>query len=241
MKFHFKKHAILLGGLTFFFLLNQSIHAVGTYAEGKAIMQIVKLEKRGILFDSYEGEAVVASYDSNENCQEDACYTPQKQTIAFSVHIDNTELIQFLSKNLGRVALIDYRIHRIRSMSLGSSFQITGAKALRSSQPSEFAWKFVRPESGSRSFSLYGKILRLEYRGTFVGTYEGLLYDRKADRVKPFSITDDLMAEHVMKSMQSIQEYHIGISEALVTGFRDSKYDIFEINYKERAGAISTE
>lgn len=229
-----------LFSISLFFITGQ-LAAIGTYAEGRAIMQIVKIESQGILFDSYEGEMVVASFDSQENCRDDACYTPQKRVIRFSVDIDNTALIQYLTKNLNRVALIDYRIHRIKSPTLGSTFEVTGAKALNARQTRDFAWKFVRDKTGSRNFSVYGKVLRLEYRGTFVGTYEGILYDRQADKIRPFSITDDLMAEHVMKAMESVQEYHIGISEAIVTGFRESDYDIFEINYKERAGGIVAE
>jgi hypothetical protein len=38
--------------------------------------------------------------------------------------------------------------------------------------------------------------------------------------------------------MEYTKEYYIGISKSIVKGFRETTFDIFEINYKEQAGGL---
>lgn len=212
--------------------------ALGTYAEGRAIIKVVKLESQGIFFNSYEGEFEIASYDKNEDCDMDegTCYTPQKKRVRFSIREENKDIASFMQANLNRVMLIDYKVHRIEPVSLGTSLEILGAKPLIAKQPENFKRRMAVDKTGSQgNKSIYGKILQLEYRGTMVGTYELLIYDRQKDKVFPVSITNKKMADYARETMNSTQEYYIGLSTALVTGFRESDIDIYEINYDKPA------
>ena len=64
----------------------QSLLALGTYSEGRAIVKVIKMESQGIFINSFEGEFEVASYDKSEQCdmEDGTCYTPQKKTVKFS-------------------------------------------------------------------------------------------------------------------------------------------------------------
>lgn len=231
-----KRLAVLL-----FILLSAPLYAFGTYAEGKAYVLLRESGTKGIFIKSYEGTFEIATYDDSERCEEeDQCYTPQKEELRFSVRLDNKEVIQFLQKNLDRLMLIEYRIHRIKPIALSTSFEVLKAYPVKRTHGPDFPWKFVSKVTGSSETSVYGRILRLEYRGVAVGTYEGLLYDRRLDRVRPFSVTDEAMAKHIYRCMNAQQEYNIGLSRSITTAleFRESKYDVFEINYRERANII---
>jgi hypothetical protein len=230
-----------LAWILFFILASSPLYAFGTYAEGKAYVLLRESGTKGIFIKSYEGVFEIASYDDDEKCkEEEQCYTPQKEELRFSVRLENKEVIQFLQKNLDRVMLIEYRIHRIKPVALSTSFEVLKAYPVKASHGPDFPWKFVSKITGSSETSVYGKVLRLEYRGTAVATYEGLLYDRRLDRVRPFSVTDESMARHIYRCMDSLQEYNIGLSRSITTAleFRESKYDVFEINYRDRAGSI---
>lgn len=215
------------------------VFGFGTYGEGKAIVYLKSMSSKGIIFESYEGVIEIASFDEDEKCDKpEDCFTPLKEEIRFSVRPESKETVQFLQRNPDRVMVIEYRLHRLKPVALSTSFEVLKAGPLRETQPGDFAWMFVSKKTGSLNYSVYGKILRFEYRGTAVGTYEGIYYDRKADRIVPFSVTDEAMARHVYLCMDSLQEYNMGISRAIVTGMRESKLDIFEINYRESAGGI---
>lgn len=216
------------------------LHAFGTYGEGKAIVALREFGRKGIFIDSYEGSFDIASYNQNEKCEDPQdCYTPDKESLRFSIREENKDLIQFMLKNMDRVMVIEYRIHRIKPIALSTSFEVLKASGIKATQAADFPWKYVsKNRTGSTDYSVYGKVLRLEYRGVAVGTYEGLLYDRRKDKVTPFSVTDEAMARHIYLCIDSGQEYNIGITRALVTGWRDSKLDVFEINYRERAGGV---
>ncbi|HBS05311.1 MAG TPA: hypothetical protein DEA96_10115 [Leptospiraceae bacterium] len=216
----------------------QSLLALGTYSEGRAIVKVIKMESQGIFINSFEGEFEVASYDKSEQCdmEDGTCYTPQKKTVKFSIDNDNKEVAQFLIENMNRVMLIDYKIHRIEPVSLKTSFEVLGAKPLLNKQPENFVRrKNVSKTGGAGNVSIYGKVLKLEYRGTMVGTYEALVYNRQKDKILPVSITNEAMAAYVKEAMNSSQEYYIGLSTAVVSGLRESDIDIFEINYDKPA------
>jgi len=223
--------------LIFFVVL--PLHAFGTYGEGRAYVVLRELGSKGVIFTSYEGLFEIATYDENEACVSDEqCYTPQKVTIPFSVRIENKQTIQFLQKNIDRLMLIEYRIHRIKPIALSTSFEVLNAFGVAVNHGPDFPWKFVSRKTGSAETSLFGKVLRLEYQGMVVGTYEGILYDRRLDKIRPFSVTDENMARHIWRCMEAQPEYNIGLSRALVKGLRSSKYDVFEINYHERANSV---
>ncbi len=225
----------------FLFLISGfvNLYAFGTYAEGRAIVLIKKLTSGGILYESFEGTLEIASYEESEECEDfENCFTPLKIEIPFSIRIENKETIKFLQQNLNKVVLIDYKIHRIESISLDSNFEILKAYPFKIELPPEFPKKFIVEKTGSRNFSFYGKILQLEYRGTVTKSYEGIYYDRKKDKIRPFSITNEEMAKYVNSIMVYTKEYHIGISRAIVKGLRETHFDIFEINYLETAGGV---
>ncbi|MCB1307364.1 MAG: hypothetical protein KDK30_04250 [Leptospiraceae bacterium] len=209
--------------------------AAGTYAEGRVIVRLEKMEERGIFLTSFEGELVMAGYDPEEECDPDEyqCFTPREDHQDFSVRPENKTLITFLRNNLKRVMLIEYRIHRFKAMALSSEFEITGAQVWEENPLSSLPASVTGPKTGSeRNFPIYGRILRLEYRGTMVGTWEGLYFDSQRRRVHPFSITDEAVAEYARKAMEASAQFYMGISESYVTGMRDSSLDIYEINYQ---------
>lgn len=221
------------------FISNFSLYAFGTYAEGRAIVKVIKLTSGGILFESYEGVLQIASFDDDEDCENfEDCYTPQLQEIEFSVRVENKETIKFLLNNLNKVILIDYKIHRIEPIALSTGFEVLQAYPFKLNLPGDFPTKFVVKKTGSRNFSFFGKILQIEYRGTAFKTFEGIYYDRKKDKIRLFSITNEDMANYIKKIMEYNKEYHIGISKAIVKGVRETTFDIFEINYSEPAGGV---
>ncbi|MFN3604155.1 MAG: hypothetical protein ACK4UJ_05565 [Leptonema sp. (in: bacteria)] len=229
------KKSILLLSLLF----NFSLYGFGTYAEGRAIVKVIKLTSGGIIFESYEGTLEIADYDSNESCENfEDCYTPKLKQMDFSVRIENKEVIKFLLDNLNKVILVDYKIHRIEPIALSTGFEILKAYPFKKELEGDFPTKLVVNKTGSTNYSFFGKVLQLEYRGTAIKTYEGIYYDRQKDKIRLFSITNESMANFVKKSMEYTKEYHIGISKAIIKGFRSTPYDIFEINYLERAGGI---
>lgn len=220
------------------FLAAQPVLALGTYAEGRAIVKVIKMESQGIFFDSFEGEYEIATFDKSEKCDVDdgTCYTPQKKVVKFSIDDSNKAVYQFMIENMNRVMVIDYKIHRIEPVDLKTSMEILGARPLLAKQPENFPRRMRVGQSGTQgNKSIYGKFLKLEYRGTMVGTYEALVYNRQTDKILPVSISNESMAAYVKNSMASMEEYHIGLSKQLVEMVADSKIDIFEINYDKPA------
>ncbi len=230
--------------LLFLFFLTlhpSSLFALGKYGEGWAVVRLIKFESGGILYKSYEGKIQLATYNESENCNDtdNKCYTPLLETLDCSVSPDNKQTVYFMNLNLGRQMLVHYRIHRIKPISLGSNMEILEARVEQETPPASFpSFKVVKQTGSKRNFSIYGKILKIENRGTMVKTYEGLYYDKTRDRVHPFSVTDEEMAQYIQTAMNYTKEYYIGLSVARVKGVRESFYDIFEINYKNRAGGI---
>ena len=225
--------------LTLYFGIILNLFAIGTYAEGRAIVRVIKLISGGIFFESFEGVLEIASFDENQDCEEiEMCYTPLKKQIEFSVRIENKETIKFLQNNLNKVILIDYKIHRLEPIALDTNFEILKAYPFKTNLAPDFPLKFVVEKTGSRNYSFFGKVLQIEYRGTAIKTYEGIYYDRQKDKIRPFSVTNEEMAEYVKKTMEYTKEYYIGISRAIIKGFRETAFDIFEINYNEQAGSL---
>ncbi len=222
----------------FYFGIIINLYSLGTYAEGRAVVRVIKFISQGIFILSYEGILEIASYDEEEKCEEENCYTPQKKQLPFSVRQENKETIKFINDNLNKVILIDYKIHRIEPISLSTSFEVLKASPFRMELPPDFPLKFLVKKTGSTNYSFFGKILQIEYRGTAIKTFEGVYYDRQKDKIRPFSVTNEDMANYIKQIMEYTKEYHIGISKAIIKGFRDTPYDIFEINYLERAGGI---
>lgn len=213
-------------------LLTTPAMAVGTYAEGwMVVKKLTKLESQGIIFDSYEGELIATSYNDDEKCSRDdyECYTPVDETIEFSVRPDKKEVIDFLQQNKGSSFLIRYRIHRIESLGLNSDFEILEAMAPGTSQASPPADKKV-DKTGSRHFTFKGQFLQLDYQGNIIGTHEGLYLDEKTGKVHPFSVTNEGMAKHIYDVMKTGKSVYIGVSDAIITGFRKSDYDIFAVS-----------
>ena len=226
------------------FLSASPLFALGTYAEGRAVIKLTKFESSGIIFESYEGTAVVTTYDAKENCNadENECYTPTTESIAISVRPESKEAVNFMLKNLGKQMLVHYCIHRIEPIALKTDFEILSAQPASASRPADLADRHTVKKSGARrNFSVRGKILRLEERGTAVKTYEGLYKDLQRGKVHPFSITADSMAAFAFRVMQTGQAHYLGVTQAYVTGFRESDYDIFEINKNDPAGGLVDE
>jgi hypothetical protein len=221
---------------------NGKIFAFGTYSEGWASAKIIQFESRGLIFESYEGLMELSTFSSDEKCDEekDECYTITKQKIPFSVRPENAETVNLLMKSLNQDLVIRYRIHRIEAIALSSETEVIEALASVNSMPTELeSDKLIVSKTGAkRNFSVSGKILRLEYQGTMIGTYEGLYVDELRGRVHPFSITDEKMANYAWITMKSNMKSNLGISVAFATGFRKSNYDLFEINYKAPAGGV---
>ena len=231
---------ILILLLILFF--NSKIFAFGTYSEGWASAKIIQFESRGLIFESYEGIMELSTFSSDEKCDEekDECYTVTKQKIPFSVRPENAETVNLLMKSLNQDLVLNYRIHRFEAIALSSETELIQAIAPVNSMPTELeSDKLIVSKTGAkRNFSVSGKILRLEYQGTIIGTYEGLYLDEVRARVHPFSITDEKMANYAWNTMKSNMKSNLGISVAFATGFRKSNYDLFEINYKAPAGGV---
>lgn len=218
------------------------LFAIGTYSEGWAFVTLKKFEQRGIFIDSWEGDVALAHFDSGEACDEAAnqCYTPTERILAISVRPETHEAVDVMRNNIGRQILIRYRTHRIEALALDSDIEILEAKLPETRSEARVAERKVVDRSGGRrNFSVRGRILQMERRGTAVKTYEGLYLDEQNNKVHPFSVTDGDMAEHIYAVMQQGGSYFIGVSVAYVTGLRESDYDIFEINFNEAAGGAN--
>ncbi|MCB1165742.1 MAG: hypothetical protein KDK37_01175 [Leptospiraceae bacterium] len=241
-----KKHSLRTAMLTLLVAMfaSQPVYALGTYAKGRAFIVVTKLESKGVFFTSYEGVFEVASYDKSEKCDEDneQCYTPTKQSVKFSISDDNKDVANFVLQNIGRLMIIDYKIHRITPIALSTDFEVVGAAAPLVQPKADFQRSIRVVQTGkSKNFTFYGKILRMEYRGTANKSWECLVYNREKDKVLPISITDEEMAKYVQSAMATAKEYYIGVSRAIFnTGaLRDSNYDIYAINYDQAPGLIS--
>jgi len=219
--------------------LSSRLFAAGELSEGwMQIEKVTRLESGGIVFDSWEGNATVVSYDKSETCDEKEyeCFTPTTKTIRFSIRKENAHVVQFLQNHLESGGfLVQFVIHRIEPVALSSSFEIVDVRE-RTAESDGIPERFRTHKTGSRHFSLYGEIIKLEYQGYTVGTYEGLYRDQKTGKVHPFSVTDREMAKHIYNVMRLSKPYYIGVSVAILTGFRKSDHDIFEINLNSPAG-----
>ncbi|MCS7204128.1 MAG: hypothetical protein NZ853_00355 [Leptospiraceae bacterium] len=232
------KHRIIIFSILLLTLI-KNIEAIGTYAEGRAIVKVIQLISKGIFVESYEGVFEIASYNEDEECSDfQNCYTPQIEKVEFSIRIENKETIKFIQENLNKVILIDYKIHRIEPIALGTNFEVLKAYPFKLNLPIDFPEKFIVTKSGVENYSFFGKVLQLEYRGTAIKSYEGIYYDRQRDKIRPFSLTNEDMANFIKTAMEYTKEYHIGVSKALIAGLRETKFDIFEINYVRPAGGV---
>ena len=230
--------------IVLFLTISHSLYAFGTYSEGWAVIVPTKIESSGIIFDSYEGLFDVVTFDRNEKCveKEDLCYSPKSKSIAFSVRPENAVVANFVQKNVGREMLVQYRIHRFTAIALSSELEITDAKAIQTQLPADAKKQVLVKKSGSkRSFSVYGKILQFEYRGRFIGTYEGIYYDKQRDKVHQFSVTNEEIAKQLQLCMQTNVPFYFGVTVSYVTAWRESDYDVFEINYDGPAGQAKVE
>jgi hypothetical protein len=233
----FQKQLVFLSCL----FLPSWLYAIGTYSEGYLTAKILQFESRGIIFKSYEGIMEVVTFDKKEKCDEtkDECFTPTKTKLEFSVRPEKADLVNLLNKNVNQELLLQYRIHRIEAIALSSELELLSAGKQENAVPASQGDKKIVSKSGSkRNFAVSGKILQLDYQGTFIGTYEGLYMDEARGKVHPFSVTQADMAKYAWGSMKSSASYSMGISVAFATGFRKSNYDLFEINYKEPAGGV---
>jgi len=228
------------------FIFTRPLAAAGTYSEGWIfINKILKIEGSGVFIDSYEGEALVTSFDpkekSNKKCTEKdyKCYTPKSRRLKFSIRPKNAKVVNFVQKSKGKGGFyLKFRQHRCEPFALSTDFEITGFREL-SNPPRNAPSRLIVSKSGSkRNFSLKGRILSLEYVGTMVGTFEGLYLDQRTGKVHPFSVTNEKMARYIYKNIANKEPLFIGISVAYISGWRKSKYDVFEINLKEEAGGV---
>lgn len=230
---------LLLG---IFLLTTSSLSAAGTYSEGWTVAKLIQFESRGVIFESYEGLLEVYTINDSEACDEmkDECFVPAKQKIEFSVRPENADVVNFLSKSLNQEILVQYRIHRFEPVALSSDYEVVGAQLQERSLPKGLPDKIVSKSKtgGKRNFSVTGRILSLEYKGTMIGTWEGLYLDETRNKVHQFSITDEEIAAFATNTLKFGLRYFLGVSVAYVTGWRDSHYDIYEINFKTPAGAL---
>lgn len=223
--------------------VQEDLFAAGTYALGRKIILLTKLESGGLMFESWEGKAFEASYSSEETCNDDKreCYTPTRKAFEVSIRPENGETVNFMRKNVGREMVVDYRIHRVEPAALSSNFEVLKVYGQSENPPANFVRRLVVEKTGSRNFDVYGRILSLSYRGTVIGTYEGLYYDISRKKVHAFSITNSRMASLARDTMFFRRPMHMGISDAIITGARSSNYDIYEINYDEESGGVPVE
>lgn len=221
--------------------LSSRVFALGTYSEGWAYVMPTKLESSGILFTSFEGTFDVAHFDRNEACDEaeNLCYSPKGKSMQFSVRDDNAATVNFIQANLNKEMLIHYRVHRIEAAALSTDFEVVEAFGVAPDHAPDLKRQLTVKASGSkRNFSIYGKVLMFEYKGRAVGTYEGLYYDKQRDRVHPFSVTNEEMAQHIIQCMRSSKPFYFGVSVAYITGFRETSYDFYEVNFDKPAGSV---
>ncbi len=224
-------------------LISSPAFAAGSYSEGMLLLKIKKFESKGLIWDSWEGEGETTSFDKSEKCEEkdDLCYTPTVKKFDFSVRPDTeggAKVVNFMRKAIGQEVLVKYRIHKFEAAALSSDFEVLEILAV-TDLPEKTPDHLIVPKSGSkRNFSVSGRILSFEYRGTVKGSYEGLYLDKTKNKVHPFSVTNEELAEYAKKAMVSGKDFYMGISVAYVKGVRESNYDMFEINYKEPAGGV---
>ncbi|TGK15169.1 hypothetical protein EHO61_15890 [Leptospira fluminis] len=231
----------LLTGIVLFSA--SSVSAIGTYSEGWAVAKLTQFESRGLIFDSYEGTLEMMSFDASEKCDEmkDECFTPVKKKVPFSVRPESTDAVNFLNKSLNQDVLVHYRIHRIEPLALSTDFEVLAAQKQDTVLAKDIAEKLAGPKTGSkRNFSVTGRILNLEYKGTLIGTYEGIYLDETRGKVHPFSVTNEDIANFAWSAMRFNLKYFLGISVAFTTGARESHYDLFEVNFKNPAGALES-
>lgn len=240
------RRPLLIGACLYMLAISSAgpLFALGTYSQGWAVIELTKFESSGIIFESYEGSATVTTFDPKEQCNadENECYTPKTEAISVSVRPESTSAVNYMLKNIGGKMLIQYNIHRITPIALKTDFEILNAQAVSSPRPADLADRFSVKKTGARrNFSVRAQILRLEERGTGVKTYEGLYLDLQRNKVHPFSITDDAMASFAFRVIQTGQTYYLGLTQAYVTGFRDSDIDVFEIKKNDPAGVSDEE
>lgn len=217
--------------------------ALGTYATGQVLVQkLTKIESRGIIWESFEGEAEVLFYNSSEKCVEKdyQCYTPVKGTLKFSVRPENAKVVNFLRKQKDKGGfLLNYRVHRFEAAALEENTEILDYQERVSGKPAGLEDRTQLVEKpGSRSFSVHGRILDLADRGTLIKTYEGLYEDTKNGKVHAFSINDEKLAQTALKAMTTTDPYYMGISVAVVSVWYSTDHFLFEINFKEEAGGV---
>ena len=242
-KFIFITVMILFLGVPGILLLSSKLMAAGTFAEGRLIVKLLSLEGRGLMYKSFEGDAIRTVHDDDDDCDAEKrkkylCYKPKAERFQLSVRPEAARVVNFMLKNRGKVMVVYYKIHRIEPVALETSFEVLDVYAWQKNPPSNFKKKLRVRETGSRAFDVYGRILRLEYQGTVLGTYEGLYLDWKRGKVHPFSITDSDMARYAYDTMLFSKPFHLGISVAIVTGARKSNYDIYEVNYLGETGSV---
>ena len=204
------KMAIILALVSFSFFY---FFAFGTFAEGSVVGKIIQFENRGIIFESYEGVMEVTNFEKEEKCDasKDECFAPKKTKIDFSVRTDKPELINLMMKSINQELLIGYNIHRIKSISLSSEMEVLSAAKQESSALAEQGDKLaVAKREEKEIFSVSGKILQLDYQGTFVGTYEGLYLDESRGKVHPFSVTNEQMAKYALAAMKASGKIQYG-------------------------------
>lgn len=225
------------------FALPAALPAIGTYSKGRVLVQkLTKFESRGLIWESYEGEAEVATFDKSEKCavKENQCFTPKKLLVKFSVRKDNAKVVNFLrmQKDQGGFVLL-YRIHRIEAAALEEDMEVEDFAERVAGKPEGIEDRTALAEKpGSRSFSVQGRIVELASRGTMYSTYEGLYEDTRTGKVHPFSINDDKLAQIALKAMASNGTYYLGISQAKVSVRYSSDHFLYEINFKEEAGGV---
>ncbi len=231
--------AVLLSGFSLL-LPASDLSAAGTFSTGKMIVRVLKFESKGII-KSYEGTMEYAGYNEDESCnaEENFCYTPVLETGEFSVHEDSKQVAYFINQNVGREMVFEFRIHYAKPIGLGTSFEVIGVKARSDSLPQDLPQRFFIEKTGSkRNYALYGSVLKLERKGNTYKSWEGLYYDRQRDVVHPFSLSDDGMAEQILKMIDIAKDFHFGISQARMVVGRRTPFDIFEINYKEKPDTL---
>lgn len=227
------------------FLCTAPLFAAGTYSEGWTFAKLTQFESRGLIFESYEGIVEITRFNEDEDCDENQnqCFTPVTETMQISVRPDNAAAVNFLLGKIGEDVLLRYRVHRIEPLGLETDFEVLEARVPGGSGAPQIAESMQVNKTGSkRNFSMRGRILMVEERGTLIKTNEGVYLNAQTGKVHPFSITSEEMFEYAKDAMQAFQgDYFLGISVAYVTGFRESDYDVFEINRKEAAGGIVPE
>jgi hypothetical protein len=233
-------HNLLAALLMFFLISAPGSEAAGTAATGKMIVRVTKFESSGYI-KSYEGILEYAGYDDDEDCneKENFCYKPSLETMEFSVHEDNKQIAYFINQNVGKEMLIEYKKHRVEAVGLATRFEVVGVSGRKESIPKDLPQRlFIKKTGSKRNFALYGNVLKLERTGSTYKSWEGVYYDRQRDVVHPFSLSDDGMAEQIMKMMEIAKDYHFGVSQARAVVGRATTYDIFEVNYTKKPDTL---